>query len=296
MYKFIIWGTGKVAKKFVVDHYNGFFRSNIIIAFVDNFCRKEPETFFDIPIISPNQIVHYNMDFILIASSFDEEITKQIVNELHIDEKQILHMYDIFRFMYAYWENNLHLSKKKILCIGDKVRYNQIKEIYNHRLNVIGSVEISTLDIYDYDYDYVLLLSDNISGVNGRIDYEKHIIETLHQNFNIPMEQILSNSTWECYRAIDIKMESNSSVVGADKKFLIIRIGPTIGLGAILGTVAYNVKYARENGYIPVVDMMTYHNQYLYEEEIGTVNAWEKYFLQPDGYSLNDALNSKNFY
>ena len=69
-------------------------------------------------------------DYILIASSFDEEITYQITEELHIAREKILHMDNIYIFIHDYWEKNYNLSKKRILCIGNENRYKQIKDIY----------------------------------------------------------------------------------------------------------------------------------------------------------------------
>ena len=146
------------------------------------------------------------------------------------------------------------------------------------------------ISIYDYDYDYILLVKAT----------DHKIMETLHQDFNIPMEKILDHSIFALYRDTDIKIEPNQSAIregiNSDQKFLIIsNSAPSTGLGAILLIVARNVRYARENGYIPVVDM-THANQYLYEDEIGRVNAWQKFFLQPAGYSLDDAMKSENLY
>ncbi len=47
--------------------------------------------------------------------------------------------------------------------------------------------------------------------------------------------------------------------------------------------VLYNSMYAVEHRMVPVVDMQNYRNIYLEEGEIGRVNAWEKYYLQPGG-------------
>lgn len=46
---------------------------------------------------------------------------------------------------------------------------------------------------------------------------------------------------------------------------------------------------------IPVVDMQTNKNIYLEDDEVGTVNAWEKYYEQPCGVSLRKALSSSNY-
>lgn len=47
-------------------------------------------------------------------------------------------------------------------------------------------------------------------------------------------------------------------------------------------------------GRIPVVDLQNSFNIYLTEEQVGRVNAWEYYFKQPFGYTLNDIKKSRN--
>ncbi len=58
------------------------------------------------------------------------------------------------------------------------------------------------------------------------------------------------------------------------------------------------INYAREKGYIPVIDMMSYPNVYLYANQIGKLNAWEFFFKQPycdnKRYSVEDVYKSKN--
>ena len=81
----------------------------------------------------------------------------------------------------------------------------------------------------------------------------------------------------------------------ADKIFFVIRRnGPTVGLFSFLCTNLGWIKYALENGFIPVIDMQNLPNVYLEDKEIKRVNAWEYYFRQPCGYSLKDIKNSKN--
>lgn len=54
------------------------------------------------------------------------------------------------------------------------------------------------------------------------------------------------------------------------------------------------VKRALDARYIPIIDMQTTKNMYLSTEQIGKVNAWEYYFEQPCGYSLNDIGKAEN--
>lgn len=80
-----------------------------------------------------------------------------------------------------------------------------------------------------------------------------------------------------------------------DQTFYVIRrsTGNT-GLFSYVMTNMGHVRYALEKGYIPVIDMQNNKNTYLYDEEIGSVNAWELFFDQPCGYQLKDINQSRN--
>lgn len=54
-------------------------------------------------------------------------------------------------------------------------------------------------------------------------------------------------------------------------------------------TILGGIAYADKKGYIPVVDMKNYPNTYLFSDEVGRVNAWEYYFEQPGGMSLEES-------
>lgn len=81
----------------------------------------------------------------------------------------------------------------------------------------------------------------------------------------------------------------------ADKTFYIVRRREVyIGLFSYYMTNICQVKKALEKGYIPVIDLQNNANMYLKQEQIGKVNAWEYYFEQPCGYTLDDVKGSKN--
>lgn len=77
----------------------------------------------------------------------------------------------------------------------------------------------------------------------------------------------------------------------SDKTFYVIGYDyDTQGLFAIVKSVLSHVMYAVDKGWIPVVDLKNYKSQYRYEGQ----NAWELFFEQPCGYSLEDISKSKN--
>ena len=80
-----------------------------------------------------------------------------------------------------------------------------------------------------------------------------------------------------------------------DKTFFVVRRATCkVGLFSYVMTSMGLVRQALELGYIPVIDMQGNANSYLEEEEIGRKNAWEFYFEQPCGYTLEDIRNSRN--
>lgn len=80
-----------------------------------------------------------------------------------------------------------------------------------------------------------------------------------------------------------------------DKTFYVIRRRDLYcGLFSLFLTSLQRIDDAVKKGYIPVIDMQNDFNIYLSEDKIGRENAWEYYFKQPMGYSLEDIRNSKN--
>lgn len=83
----------------------------------------------------------------------------------------------------------------------------------------------------------------------------------------------------------------------ADKTFYVIRRQDSYigcGLFSHVITTTAGIKYALDNGYIPIVDMKNYPNLYISRSELHRVNAWEYYFEQPCGYSLDDIRKSQH--
>lgn len=79
-----------------------------------------------------------------------------------------------------------------------------------------------------------------------------------------------------------------------DTFYIIRRSGMKPGLFSHFRTNLARIDYAINNGMIPIVDMQNFKNSNLEEEEYCLVNAWEKYFQQPIGYTLEDAYSAKN--
>jgi len=77
--------------------------------------------------------------------------------------------------------------------------------------------------------------------------------------------------------------------------YIIHRDTDGVGLFSYLFTILGGIAFADKNNFAPVVDMKSYKNAYLYDDEVGHINAWEYYFEQPENISLEDALSSQKY-
>ncbi len=111
-------------------------------------------------------------------------------------------------------------------------------------------------------------------------------------------KQVLQNITWLNEAYTKFKWRSRKVSYGnenPDKTFFVIRRATCkVGLFSYVMTNMGQVEYAIRKGYIPVIDMQNNKNTYLTDEQVGKINAWEFFFRQPGGYSLEDIKKSKN--
>lgn len=80
-----------------------------------------------------------------------------------------------------------------------------------------------------------------------------------------------------------------------DKRFYVIRRhADHAGLFSFAATNLGSVVEAAARGYTPVIDMQNAPNPMLAPEEVGRVNAWDRFFLPPCGYSLSDIAHARH--
>lgn len=111
----------------------------------------------------------------------------------------------------------------------------------------------------------------------------------------------LEKAYWDfrCYiyyllkvRTKQIRFLHNHGREEKNKKFLILYCqDPKFGAITMVQHFILLCKYACESGYIPIIDMQNCENAMSNDN---SVNAWELYFLQPGGYTLEKAKRCKN--
>lgn len=106
------------------------------------------------------------------------------------------------------------------------------------------------------------------------------------------------------YHFITRERQKSFGPQNSDKTIYIIRsiddhsrlyIGPVHNLLANYFYVLSHMQYAKTKGWVPVVDELNYPVYNSIKEPInGTKNAWEYFWKQPGGISLEEAYQSKN--
>lgn len=127
---------------------------------------------------------------------------------------------------------------------------------------------------------------------------KKMILLIFQERKRVKIKQILQKITFLNEPYTRWKWRERKVSWGAenpDKIFFVVRRATSkVGLFSLVMTNMGLVRYALEQGYIPVIDMQSNQNTYLEDSQVGKVNAWEFYFEQPCGYSLEDIQRSKN--
>lgn len=307
--KYLVWGTGSAAENYLHGRYNGYFypTRNDIVAFVDNDNNKSGKFFLGKKIILPSQICNYEFERILICSSYVKEIKLQLINELNIKSDCIFTREDMDEIIYEYFDKTYDLSNKRVLVIVMTSEEYSYKEYYKtnhyfvHTPDVINIDSVTNIDfIYNiknkYDYfifsERLVYKEYDILDIKDFIMSKYDLIKKLSKKLQVSPEKILDSPINDILQSKDKALSWGNE--NPDKIFYVIRPWSGEGLVRNVQSVIKETYYARSKGYIPVVDMYTYATRYHEENEVGNINAWEKFFEQPDRYNMKDVLNSKN--
>lgn len=288
--KILVWGTGKMAKRLVTLWYR-FFKETTV-AFIDSNSQKWNQEFLNNQIISPDDIINIQFDYILIASTFIEEIIEKMTT-LGVEKGKIITEGNLPEIILDYYISTYNILSKRFLLITSKNarKSSHIKNI----LHIVEEVDISELNkINSYDFDYILLL--NIRELL-QLNEEKNLLEErmkqfLERQYHISQDKVFSDDVCNCTRFY--QNETSLGEENSDKIFLVLKLTQGPGLATHMVRVKRAMEYALSKGYLLVVDGQYSENMYMDEGEYGKVNSYEKFFKQPCGYHIDDILKSKH--
>jgi hypothetical protein len=120
-------------------------------------------------------------------------------------------------------------------------------------------------------------------------------VKTFIRKFIEPNQGIVRRMYRAVRNYVNVEKKLSYGNENSDKTFYVLgRNWGDFGLMAIVNYSLPHFVYAAQKGYIPVVDIQNYSCQYTLAEKFKLENAWEYYFEQPCGYTVNDISHSKN--
>lgn len=188
-------------------------------------------------------------------------------------------------------------KERKVILYGlgntiwDMIEYLRIRfcivgcsDTNEQKVNTAKKLQIPFINAHklkEVDYDYIIITSI----------YDDEITYQLTEQIGISREKILKRDQWS-----RIIFRHCFGTRNPDKIFYILSrpIHTRDGLFSYLFSFLEQLDWVYTNGYIPIIDMQSYKNQYLEEDKIGVENAWEYYFLPLSTYSLEEVYESKN--
>lgn len=192
--KYLIWGTGKHAKNLVIPYIDTYFKQNPIVGFIDNNPDKEGLSFLESRIYSPKSISDLSYDYIIIGSTFYDEILSQLT-QMGINSNCVKSVSEITKEMSDFYTEKF-LFGRKIFVIGTQKRYQQMEHEYKARFNVVGTAEFSNLkDIRKQEWDYILLMEG--MNLSEKLDVSnREAVRILLEDYGVSIDKIINEAIY----------------------------------------------------------------------------------------------------
>lgn len=113
--RILIWGTGGRAERWINTHTE-IFEEVEVLAFVDSF---RIGNFMNKNIIHPDEMVQYQFDYIVIASTYYKEIYTELIQKYHIEKIKILSLGKLYQL----WFRNRNQFVEEISDLQERKNY-----------------------------------------------------------------------------------------------------------------------------------------------------------------------------
>ncbi len=182
MKNIIIFGAGEFGK----DAYSFYqAQGNVnIIAYSDNNTDIHNTAFFDTQIIPPSEIGNLNYDKVVIASSFDDEIHKQLLG-MNIDKEKIS-ILNLNSIKVQLEGDKLFLAEELMFDLANLFNKENISYHIDHG-TLLGIIRDKSLMPWDIDVDFACQSKDR-----------DIILETLEQFLSNYISNYCTANNWKC--------------------------------------------------------------------------------------------------
>ncbi len=293
----VIWGTGANASVFIhkilpvcMDEMG-----IKIVGVVDDCEKREGSCFCGFKVMHPSRLDQdENIDHVVQLETYgglDITASKALLEDGLRDKLLLLPDFCKTINSNGFWKD------KNILFIGDREEYDGYaygaKYIFKHH-EYYEKVEDFHGDINSFDFVFACgkwYTSQEQSVREGQV-----IRKQLLKKYDYDPRRILDSTVWGLYLHSGNCRINTKGELNPDKKFLVLTFDRYCGWAIIQLFFVSQIRYAEQNGYIPVIDLMNFRTQYTSEEDYEKVNIWNYYFDPITDYSLEEVYNSKNVY
>lgn len=205
MLKILIWGTGLCAEEFYLDIIK---KEEInIIGFIES--TKSKDALFEIPVFDLNEIPHLSYDFLVVASTYVNEIREKII-ELEIPEKKIVFL----RYSHQI-SDNLFYQTERIEKVIPGFSNKYCRDYGEKKIVIKDSYDLSDEYIEDYKIDYIRYkmfdlvtkyINDDMPGDVAELGVYRGVFAK-HINRKFPNRTLYLFDTFEGFREDESKKE-----------------------------------------------------------------------------------------
>ncbi len=129
MQKIFLWGTGNIASDMMEGLGEVILGNYDVLGVIDNNFSKQGDSFFGIPVLAPNVLTESTFEFVVILTDYYEEISSQIIRDLHIDSSAVKNKY--FFLQEAIFTRYKGTDDNEILKIIDYIQENGV-HVFNY--------------------------------------------------------------------------------------------------------------------------------------------------------------------
>ena len=198
--KTLLFGAGAGCRKFIKNEQ----QKRIFLAVIDNDISRKGEDFEGIKIINPQSIEKYNFDEIVVTTQWAEQVKKQLIYDLKIDENKVYVPPKIsFKNPQPFMGKDTYDLALNILTVLCRRAYEDKINLFIDFGTLLGIVRDKTIMQWDDDIDFAVHIKDS-----GEI--ENWLINIINVN-NFPVKFNIKRNVDKDNNIVELTLNFESS-------------------------------------------------------------------------------------
>lgn len=245
--RIVIWGIGGKTKKWLKENKD-LITSVELVNFIDSKCNNEKIVFYNIPVYNPSKLKSIKFNYLVIISSFYDEIKEIAIKQYNINKNIIITENELLQICFFNrnqdkWIDELNVSdssrnKKKLI---DSIVKNQIaKESFNEYADYYYIKETYCSQVKKKIYnqaseDSGIIWVCWLQGLNYAPDIIKACIKSIEKHKGCRTVKLITFDNYKKYVSIpaDIEQFHNESIMTHTQFSDILRLELLIRYGGL---------------------------------------------------------------